>query len=404
MNPVEKMKNFDIDMSRGVASNVDVIPPPSFGLNDVPFNYLYVSNHQQQTNINPNSYRQNPSVKQSTDPTGKVTTVNTQKASKILTFLLRYDDEVPTKPRDACPPIQTLEKPIQETIAFLQSLFEKQPIWTRRAIRNHIKNPEYFTALRHAVPYVGFIFRSGPWRDAIIKFGVDPRTNPHYRIYQTFMFKILPQEPALARDGGGGRRHNLPRPSLEAATEQTEINTHIFTATLPLPRDGRIWMARDIADPQLHSILFPGPDPDNPPPDFIRETCENVTDGWFGNGTVAKVKTIMRAKIQTLIEGRVPDDAEYANLANLPSHAPTVADVSRLFTVDSKKVSHKELLLATEIRSAIKWSPAWRGAKKTREEVDERKVTFSDRAEVEEEEQERDMESEGDGEGEGEED
>ncbi|RJE17690.1 Transcription factor, partial [Aspergillus sclerotialis] len=355
---LEKMKNFDISMSRGETSNVDVIPPPSFGLNDIPFNYFY---------------RQNPSVKQSTDPTGKVTTVNIQQASKVLTYLLRYDDEVPTKPRDACPPIPTLEKPIQETIAFLQGLFEKQPIWTRRAIRNHIKNPEYLTALRYAVPYVGFIFRSGPWRDAIIKFGVDPRTSPNYRIYQTFMFKILPQEPAVARDGGGGRRHNLPRPSMEMMPEQHEINTHIFTATLPLPRDGRIWMARDIADPQLHSILFPGPDPDNPPPDFIRDTCEIVTDGWFGNGTVAKVKTIMRAKIQTLIEGRVPDDAEYENVANLPNHAPTVADVSRLFTFDPKKVSNKELLLATEIRSAIKWSPGWRGAEKRREEIDEGK-------------------------------
>lgn len=34
------MKGFDIDMTKGATSNVDVIPPPSFGHDDVPFGYM----------------------------------------------------------------------------------------------------------------------------------------------------------------------------------------------------------------------------------------------------------------------------------------------------------------------------------------------------------------------------
>ena len=39
-NAVDKMKNFDLNMSKGATSDVDIIPPPSFGLNDAPFNYV----------------------------------------------------------------------------------------------------------------------------------------------------------------------------------------------------------------------------------------------------------------------------------------------------------------------------------------------------------------------------
>lgn len=39
---VDKIKQFDIDMSKGALQNVDLIPPPSFSQGDVPFQYMYV--------------------------------------------------------------------------------------------------------------------------------------------------------------------------------------------------------------------------------------------------------------------------------------------------------------------------------------------------------------------------
>ena len=43
---VDKIKQFDIDMSKGAVKNVDLIPPPSFSQGDVPFQYMYVCNSQ----------------------------------------------------------------------------------------------------------------------------------------------------------------------------------------------------------------------------------------------------------------------------------------------------------------------------------------------------------------------
>lgn len=38
----EKMKQFDLDMSKGATSNVDIVPPPSLSHVDLPFKYRSV--------------------------------------------------------------------------------------------------------------------------------------------------------------------------------------------------------------------------------------------------------------------------------------------------------------------------------------------------------------------------
>ncbi|OQE35480.1 hypothetical protein PENCOP_c013G06099 [Penicillium coprophilum] len=341
----DKMKQFDIDMAKGATANADLIPPPSFSHGDVPFHYIY---------------RQNPTVKQAIGQSGKLETVNTQTANKILTHLVPYDIAVvPSEPRAGMLPISALDPGMLRTIATLNALYEKQPAWTRRGLRNNLKTDEDRLNLRHAIPYVGYIFRSGPWRDAIIKLGVDPRTSPEYRYYQTFMFRLLAREAELARDGGGGRRHNVPRPSDMRGNDDDNASGpstgHIFTGKQPFAQDGRIWMVGEIEDPQLKADLFPA----NPEPGFLRSECDIVTDGWFGNGTLAKAKAVMRHKIQALMEGREPVDEDYVKVMQLPTHARSEADFP-LFTLDPEVATQKEITLATEIRAIIRGSPVWR--------------------------------------------
>jgi general transcription factor 3C polypeptide 5 (transcription factor C subunit 1) len=296
-------------------------------------------------------------VKKAVDQSGEMTTVNTQQVARVRTHLVAYDiPQVPHQPQEDLRPIEELENSLRATIQLLEELFAKRPAWTRRAIRNHLTTDEQRNNLRHAVPYVGYIFRSGPWRDAIIKLGHDPRTSPAYRDYQTFMFRILPREAELARDGGTGRRHNISRVIGDEINQTPDMtDTHIFTGQLPLPRDGRIWMACDIVDPLLKNILYPP----NPPEDFLRPSCEIITDGWFGNGTLAKVKTIMRSKIQTLIEDRKPHDSDFWRIVAFPDHAYTEADLG-LFTVPLEGTISREVAMATEVRASIKGAPLWR--------------------------------------------
>ncbi|PYI05995.1 RNA polymerase III transcription factor subunit [Aspergillus sclerotiicarbonarius CBS 121057] len=363
----EKMKQFDLEMSKGAISNVDLIPPPSFSFGDVPFTYIY---------------RQNPTVRQSIDTSGNITTVNTQRVVKVLTHLVSYDvATVPDKPRDNCPPIDTLDKILQETITTVEALFQQRPAWTRRGLRNSLATLEQRYALRHAIPYVGYIFRSGPWRDAIVRYGHDPRTSPDYRIYQTAMFRILPREAEVARDGYTGRRHAAARPNevpLDHIDSQLPTDSHLFTGELPLPRDGRMWMFCDVTDPTLRSILFPS----NAPANFLRETCDIVTDGWFGNGTLAKTKTIMRAKILSLLDDRPTNDEEFANILTLPDHA-TPETVMLDFWLDPSVASQREMMMATELRAMIKGAPAWK--EKT---AGEKRGRGAAREEEQEEEQE----------------
>ncbi|EKV10848.1 RNA polymerase III transcription factor subunit, putative [Penicillium digitatum] len=341
----DKMKQFDIDMTKGASGNADLIPPPSFSHGDVPFHYIY---------------RQNPTVKQAIGRSGKLETVNTQTANKVLTHLVPYDiPKVPSEPRPDMLPISALDAGMLRTIATLNALYEKQPAWTRRGLRNNLTTDEERLNLRHAIPYVGYIFRSGPWRDAIIKLGVDPRTSPEYRHYQTFMFRLLAREAELARDGGGGRRHNVPRPSDQRVGEDENASGpstgHIFTGKQPFAQDGRIWMVGEIQDAQLRAELYPP----EAGPGFLRSECDIVTDGWFGNGTLAKAKTVMRHKIQALMEGREPIDADYTKILRLPAHARSEADFP-LFTLDPDVATQKEISLATEVRAVIRGSPVWR--------------------------------------------
>ncbi|KAI3063650.1 hypothetical protein CBS147339_9618 [Penicillium roqueforti] len=341
----DKMKQFDIDMAKGAAENADLIPPPSFSHGDVPFHYIY---------------RQNPTVKQAIGSSGKLETVNTQTANKILTHLVPYDiPKVPSEPRADMLPISALDAGMLRTIATLNALYDKQPAWTRRGLRNNLTTDEDRLNLRHAIPYVGYIFRSGPWRDAIIKLGLDPRTSPKYRHYQTFMFRLLAREAEVARDGGGGRRHNVPRPSDQRMGEDEAASGpstgHIFTGKQPFAQDGRIWMVGEIKDAQLQAELYPS----DAGPGFLRSECDIVTDGWFGNGTLAKVKTVMRHKIQALMEGREPVDEDYTKIMQLPAHARSEADFP-LFTLDPEVATQKEISLATEVRAVIRGSPVWR--------------------------------------------
>lgn len=349
----EKMKQFNLDMAKGMSSNVDIIPPPSFSQGDIPFTY---------------AYRQNQAVRQSIDSSGNITTVNTQKSTKVLTHLVSYDvPEVPSKPNENTPPLETQDATLRETVAIIRDLFDKRPAWTRRGLRNHLSTIEQRYALRLAIPYVGYIMRSGPWRDAIIKFGHDPRTSPDYRPYQTVMFRILPKEADVARDGYAGRRHAVPRLNEPVTDPSTDLrsNTHIFTGQLPLPLDGRMWMFCDITDPLLRSIVFPAEEA----PGFIRETCDTISDGWYGSGTLAKLKLIMRHKILGLIEERIPDDQDFARILSFPDYA-TPENVNTAFTLDASVVSTKELTMATEIRAMIKGTPSWRESTNQGQEQD----------------------------------
>ncbi|KAI9662781.1 MAG: tau 95 subunit of transcription factor TFIIIC [Trizodia sp. TS-e1964] len=318
------IKEFGFDPSMGVKRNEELFPPPTLTNQIIPFNYFY---------------RQNPAIKISLDSTGQQTIVNTSAAIRILTPFIIFDAEgVPSCPPPLLPPIETLDPFLQKIILELKGLFEIRPIWTRRAIGNHLTDRNFIHKLKYGFQYVGYMFRSGPWRDAVIKFGVDPRSDPKYRIYQTLFYKIV--EGEIPSRAGGRQQRPGSRVDLTQLPKErpNDPPSHLFDGKSVI-LDGKVWQVCDITDPLLKELL------ETSPP---REPCDLKFDGWFENGLWSKVRVIMKAKILSIVAGHIPNDSDFAFIINLPN---VIDESNRGMSLLPKGSSEAEIALAGEYRA-----------------------------------------------------
>lgn len=293
----EKIKNFRFGPDFGVLPGQDVGPPAHFTpreLHDIPHVY---------------SYKQNPNVHVVTDKDGNATTVNTMKTKQHINHSLPLDAE--TVP-DRVPPDTDLEpeemqpRRIRGYIQRIREALETRPILSKRYIKALLNYADNDT--RYAWAYCGYVFRSGPWRDALIKFGVDPRKDPQYRFYQCFTFKI--DKNRFTDDGVKQKWQHYGRRGLGKLRDGRKNyefdGQHVVT-------DGKVFQLCDITDPLLKSIINTS---------VVRSEFSQI-DGWLHNGTVAKIRTIMKHKLDLCIEGKVPDDDLYQRLITFPDYIPS---------------------------------------------------------------------------------
>ena len=197
------------------------------------------------------SYLQNPAVKVETDAAGVYSMVNTQAAAKIFTQMTTHlCDRVPAAPAIELPAESSLEPQVRTAVSRLRKVMESRPIGTRRAFTNLLGTSE--GALKYAWQYVGYMFRSGPWREAVVRFGVDPRTDPRYRVYQTISFQIAMNDV----DGESRKKWFEERTRYRRFMKgkPRDLRSHIFDGqTLSL--DGKIWQVCDVTDPLLRQIF-----------------------------------------------------------------------------------------------------------------------------------------------------
>jgi general transcription factor 3C polypeptide 5 (transcription factor C subunit 1) len=167
---------------------------------------------------------------------GKTALLNFQAAPKTLTPMVHISiADIPEKPSDV-PPYERLDAMHKECVDALRILFEKRPIWTRRALYNNFPK-RLQTMVRFTMAHVAYMWRAGPWRDTCVAYGVDPRTDPKYRKYQSVFFQIETHKSRMSYQTG-----------------HTQDKSHIFDGE-HLIRDGRCFQLCDVTDPLLQQLI-----------------------------------------------------------------------------------------------------------------------------------------------------
>jgi general transcription factor 3C polypeptide 5 (transcription factor C subunit 1) len=207
--------------------------------------------------------------------------INLQKSLAFNSYIIikPTDVSVPTGPKSNLPPISSLTPYLQTLIAQIQAELDKRPIITRHLLYNKL-GWDRRTRLRQAAIYCGFFFESGPWREALIRWGVDPRNDPAYRKYQTVSFMSY-QKSGRAKHGQTFDDHIAKLSQMSTKELETQ---HIFDGKT-VSDTGSLFQFCDLTDPLIAKILATSD---------IRTSCAPTFQGWYHVGTWAKVTVILR--------------------------------------------------------------------------------------------------------------
>ncbi|KAK4511326.1 uncharacterized protein ATC70_012541 [Mucor velutinosus] len=242
---VETIMNYKIPVDDDDFENLRNIPPPVFTTVETPFNY---------------SYKQNASVVRvrvrQPDGSFSIKLINRNKYQALETTSIQYEDEnVPSKSwHNLKPPVADLEI---EAIQATKDLFEERPIWSRFAIKNKL-DVKYHKLIKKALAHVAYTFQNGAWRDAWIKYGLDPRKDPKYYIYQLVDIRRFVKEGSQRKIMSRRANPNAIRTRGSHVQSNVEPDQHLFDG-IRKPGSSSVYQFCDITDPDIMP-LFQNPD------------------------------------------------------------------------------------------------------------------------------------------------
>jgi len=200
------------------------------------------------------SYKQNTGL---VEQNGRLSYINNTRHK----FITMIDKDIPTVPTDPSPTLDPLvhtPQAMQFLVSNLRKFFLERPITTRRAIFNGylsrygLGDPDsprdiWRPILRYALPYVCYMFKSGPFRDAYVVFGLDPRKEQTWAKYQTAFFSFRQGKARVARgeDGDG-----------QGVWEMR--NNHLFTGK-DVGTKVVCYSFVDIVDPMVRKVIDESP-------------------------------------------------------------------------------------------------------------------------------------------------
>ncbi|KAK4453200.1 transcription factor tau subunit sfc1 [Podospora aff. communis PSN243] len=304
---VQKLKEFTLEPGIEAGHNIDLMPPPNFTPMTLPFAYNYSQNpYTKEVSPGPSS----PSGSISEDKEYSRVVNVTSRVPAAGYFIAHDEYPVPSGPSrepDMSDPQVAL------IMTEMRLAMEERPIWTRRSMWNRLGSkfaslPKSGSLVRHCLQYAGYQFKGGPWRDALVKYGLDPRSDPKYRIYQTLIFKLHKTRiGTVGRSWQAVRRNelgvtNFGKYWLEMGDENADVDTHVFNGEA-FSTDGKVWQVCDITDPLL-AKLFAGAE--------VRSDCDVEISGFYHRVLWSVAKAIMKCKMLAIRFGRTLTDEDFS--------------------------------------------------------------------------------------------
>lgn len=304
---VENHNNFHgyMDMNNEYFENKDhhLPPPPVFSPIKYPYDYRY---------------QKNPITSAVKDEkSGEMKIISKKTPFKLHTILIDISTDPPTQPPpkltanlnkllDQKLSVNSPEYLLVKCIEWCKEMFTIKPIWIRRQLYDIIPD-ELNKSLKFALPYVSYIYKSGPWRFCNIKIGVDPRTDPSFWRYQNEYFRVL----GVRNSSQDSSKKVVPK-TLEHAPLPIEISQNLLFDGVNLP-SAVTYQIGDILDLDITSII------ENHlksmGKDFVRDSLDTL-DGWINKTTMNLIRRIMRYKLQQLVKEEPIDQSKIYKMSN----------------------------------------------------------------------------------------
>lgn len=304
---VENHNNFHgyMDMNNEYFENKDhhLPPPPVFSPIKYPYDYRY---------------QKNPITSAVKDEkSGEMKIISKKTPFKLHTILIDISTDPPTQPPpkltanlnkllDQKLSVNSPEYLLVKCIEWCKEMFTIKPIWIRRQLYDIIPD-ELNKSLKFALPYVSYIYKSGPWRFCNIKIGVDPRTDPSFWRYQNEYFRVL----GVRNSSQDSSKKVVPK-TLEHAPFPIEISQNLLFDGVNLP-SAVTYQIGDILDLDITSII------ENHlksmGKDFVRDSLDTL-DGWINKTTMNLIRRIMRYKLQQLVKEEPIDQSKIYKMSN----------------------------------------------------------------------------------------
>ncbi|KAK4542296.1 hypothetical protein LTR36_006949 [Oleoguttula mirabilis] len=275
------LQRLRVDLKPGSRDVLAFPLPPNFAPSDQPYPY---------------EYQQDAQVTFTTDEQGNATSENARAGTRKrqVGSLAADAEEVPTGPPADLKSSYLAENDVLRAVEQLRELLDKRPMVTRQVALCALPELKQY-AWPKAIERVGYTFSAGPFRDTLIKYGVDPRSDPKYRFYQLLTFN-----PARKLKANGAGRAE--------AVDGEARSSYIFDGTAARA-NGKTYQVCDVTDPLVYDVFRT---------DNIRTECDVHQWGWFHSGTIAKARVIMRDKTVCFSTGETTSDEDYRALLTMP--------------------------------------------------------------------------------------